>query len=80
MQTFIIYIRFANEGSVKCHFLGLAKLSEGTVEAILETLLVVMELRQLPIAKLNGIAGDGPNIMTGTRQVLQHITPFVIYC
>ena len=67
-QTLIIYIRFVNkEGQVMSRFFELAKLTGATAEAILQTLLEVMEARHLPVEKLFGIATDGASVMTGSR-------------
>ena len=50
-QNLIIYIRFVTkEGKVMCQFLELAKLAGVTAETILQTLIEVMEARQLPVA------------------------------
>ena len=56
-------IRYVHVGEVCMRFFDITELSSGTVSAILETILCMLDRKKLPLEKAYGMATNGASVM-----------------
>ena len=61
MSDLYMVVRYAR------YFFEIAELSNGTASAIFETVLRIMDRKELPLEKAYGMATDGASVMVGVR-------------